>query len=192
MIRGVWKRVPLPRSSGTKKELAHRCSETHTDGADIGSNELHGVVDRHAGGDGAAGRVDVEPDVFAGIFTFEIQQLRHDLIGNRVVDVAAENHDAVLEEHAEDVCSRVCDGGGHSHLRCDRGIRHRAPSNGLGSAPRTDSGRLQAPMASPTRRIEVQRYNAPRTPTAFTHMWAMIEGPRRPLARITRSAKTAP
>ena len=43
--------------------------------ADVGPDELHGVVDGHARGDRPAGRVDVEPDVLARVFALEVQQL---------------------------------------------------------------------------------------------------------------------
>ena len=49
------------------------------------------------------GRVDVEPDVLLGILALEVEQLRGDEVGDVVVDLAAEEHDAVLEQAVEDV-----------------------------------------------------------------------------------------
>jgi hypothetical protein len=59
---------------------------------------LHGVVDGHAGGDDAAGGIQVEIDVFVGIIGFEEQQLGDDNVGDIVVDRRAEKNDAVHQE----------------------------------------------------------------------------------------------
>ena len=52
-------------------------------------DELHGVVDRHAGVDRATGRVDVEVDVALGVLRGEQQQLGADPVGDLVVHLAA-------------------------------------------------------------------------------------------------------
>ena len=67
------------------------------------SDELHRVVDRHAGRDRAAGRVDVQPDVLVRVLTFEVEQLRGDEVGDVVVHVGAEEDDALFEQAVEDV-----------------------------------------------------------------------------------------
>ncbi len=103
MIRGVWQRVPLAGSARGEQELAHRRAEAHADRGDIGADELHRVVDRHAGGDRTAGRVHVQPDVLLGVLALEVQQLRGDEVRDVVVHVGAEEDDALLQQPVEDV-----------------------------------------------------------------------------------------
>jgi hypothetical protein len=86
-------------------------------------DELHGVVDGHAGADGPTRRVDVEPDVGVGVFAFEEQQLGRDEVGHVIVDVGAEEHDAVLQQAVEDVALRAA--GRHFG---ERSASHRSPS----------------------------------------------------------------
>ena len=95
--------VALPGGAGAEQELAHRGGEAHADGGDVGGRELHRVVDRHAGRDRAAGRVDVEPDVLLGVLPVEVEQLGGDLVGDRVVDLGAEEDDALPQEAVVDV-----------------------------------------------------------------------------------------
>ncbi len=64
----------------------------------IRSNKLHRVVDGHAGGDRTAWRVDVDVDVFFRIFGFEKEKLRHDQVGNLIVDRGAEKNNIVFQE----------------------------------------------------------------------------------------------
>src|SRR3546814_4457348 len=66
-------------------------------------DDLHGVVDRHAGGDDAAGRVDVQADVLLGVLGLEEQHLRDDDVGDVVVD-AADQEDR-SEEHTSELQS---------------------------------------------------------------------------------------
>ena len=95
--------ITLAGGAGAQQELRHRGTEAHADGAHLGSDELHGVVDRHAGRDRPSGRVDVEPDRLFGVLRLEEQHLGDELVGHVVVDVGAEEHHPVLEEAVEDV-----------------------------------------------------------------------------------------
>src|SRR3546814_4765936 len=61
-------------------------------------DELHGVVDRHAGGDDAAGRVDVQADVLLGVPGLEEQHLRDDDVGDVVVDAADQDRKSTTSE----------------------------------------------------------------------------------------------
>src|SRR5262249_15517617 len=54
--------------------------------------------DRHQRGETAAGRVDVHRDVAVGIQRLQHQQLRHDVVRRRVVDLDTEENDALLEQ----------------------------------------------------------------------------------------------
>ena len=64
---------------------------------------LHRVVHREAGGDHAAGAVDVDLDVLLGILALEEQELRDDCVRDEVVDLGPDEDDAILQQAAEDV-----------------------------------------------------------------------------------------
>ena len=66
-------------------------------------DELHRVVDRHAGGDRAARAVDVQPDVAVQVLALEVEELGADLVGDVVVDGRAEEDHPVAQEAVEDV-----------------------------------------------------------------------------------------
>ena len=100
---GVGQGVALAGGTGAQQELCHRGAEAHADGAHLGSDELHGVVDRHAGCDRPAGRVDVEPYRLLGVLRLEEQHLGYELVCHVVVHVGAQEHHPVLEEAVEDV-----------------------------------------------------------------------------------------
>jgi len=61
------------------------------------------LVDRHSGVRRAAGRVHVEVDVFARLLRVEEEKLRGDQVGNVVVHLLAEKHDALAQEPRIDV-----------------------------------------------------------------------------------------
>ncbi len=103
----VRKRVALAGMARCEEELAHRCRETHAYGGDVATDELHGVVDGHAGRDRATGAVDVQPDVGVGVLALEVEQLGTDLVGDVVVDVGAQHDHPVLQEAGEDVGTGV-------------------------------------------------------------------------------------
>src|SRR5450759_711227 len=63
----------------------------------------HGVVDRQRAGDHTARRVDVDVDVLLGVLALEEQQLRHDQVGEVVLDLLTYEQDALLEQARVDV-----------------------------------------------------------------------------------------
>ena len=77
----------------------------------VGLDELHRVVDREAGVDRAARRVDVERDVLVGVLRLEVEHLRHDEVGDHVVDGVAEEDDALVEQARVDVEFALATGG---------------------------------------------------------------------------------
>ena len=83
--------------------------------AAAGAYALHGVVDGHARGDGPAGRVDVDGDVLVGILVGQIQELRHEDVGDLVVHLLPEQQDAVPQQARH-----------HVHLPVAR-VHHRHP-----------------------------------------------------------------
>src|SRR5690606_36597325 len=77
----IGQRVALAGRARGEQERAHAGRLADADGAHVGLDELHGVVDRHARGDDAAGRIDVQADVLLGVFGLEEQHLRDDHVG---------------------------------------------------------------------------------------------------------------
>ena len=75
----------------------------HAVGGDVAGDELHGVVDRHAGGDAPAGAVDVEVDVGLVVLVGQDEHLGDHDVGDLVVDGRAQEDDAVLEQAGVDI-----------------------------------------------------------------------------------------
>src|SRR5699024_1269917 len=88
----------LARGAGGQQHGGGGGGLAEADGLDVRADVLHGVVDRHQRGEGATGAVDVHGDVAVGVKTLEDQQLRHDVVGGGVVDLGAQEDDALLEE----------------------------------------------------------------------------------------------
>src|ERR671919_1390634 len=72
---GVRHREPLAGCTGREQDGGSRGGLPHADRADIGLDELHGVVDRRHRRERTAGRVDVDLDVTVGIHGLEADQL---------------------------------------------------------------------------------------------------------------------
>jgi hypothetical protein len=114
----VRQRVALAHGACRQQQRAHarRLADAH--GADVRLDELHGVVDRHARGDDATRRVDVQVDVLVGILGLQEQQLRHDHIGHVVVDRPPTQEDhALLQQARVDVVGALAAAGLLDHHR---------------------------------------------------------------------------
>ena len=88
-MRRVRQREALARAR--RRRAAPRAIEAHWPMQIVDTSqldELHRVVDRQAGGDRAARRVDVEVDVLVRIVALQVQQLRDHEVGDVVVDLA--------------------------------------------------------------------------------------------------------
>ena len=82
-------------------------------------DELHGVVDGGQGREGAAGAVDVHGDQAVGVLGLQDEELGHDVVGGGVVDLDAQEDDAVLEELGVGVLALEAVGGALLELRHD-------------------------------------------------------------------------
>ena len=100
---GIGQRKTLALGAACQQECAHGSRHAHADGGNIALDILHGVVDGHAGTDGAAGAVDIQADVLVRVLPFQIQQLGHDQAGGGVVDVLAQNNDAVIQQTGKNI-----------------------------------------------------------------------------------------
>ena len=106
---GSAKRLPLlPAASKNAPMLA--ASPMHKR-RHVGLDELHRVVDRQAGADAAARRVDVQRDVLVGVLALEEQQLRDDEVGRLVVHRADQEDHALAQQAAVDVVSAFAAAG---------------------------------------------------------------------------------
>ena len=103
MIRPCGKAIPLALGAGGQEQRAHAGALADAVGGDVAGDPLHRVVDRHAGGDAAAGAVDVQVDVGLGVLVGQDQHLGDDQVGHVVVDGRAQDDDAVLEQAGVDI-----------------------------------------------------------------------------------------
>ena len=104
---GVRQCVALALGAGGQQELAHGGCQTHAIGCDIAGRVHHGVVNRHACGDGASGAVDVQADVARGIFSTEQQDLSAQFVGDLVVNVGTEEDNAFFQQTLVDRVAEV-------------------------------------------------------------------------------------
>src|SRR4051795_5758366 len=94
----VGQRQSLARRPGRQEDGGGRGGLAHADGLDVGPDEHHRVVDGHQRRERATGRVDVDRDVAVRVGRLQRDQLGHDVVGRRVVDLHPEEDDPLLEE----------------------------------------------------------------------------------------------
>lgn len=90
------------RASG-QQHRAHRRGLADAVGGDVARDELHRVVDRQACGNTAAGAVDIQVNVGFGVVRLQEQHLGDQGIGDVIVNLLAEENDAVFEQAAVNV-----------------------------------------------------------------------------------------
>ena len=93
----------LACGSAHKQHGGHRGGHTGADGGDIAGDILHGVIDAKSGIHRPAGRVDVNRHILAGVGRIEIQQLGLYHVGGVVIDIGAEEDDAVHHKTGEHI-----------------------------------------------------------------------------------------
>ena len=89
--------------AGGQQEGAHGSRHADAQGRDRAAQVLHGVIDRHARRDRAAGAVDVEVDLLIGVLHLQKEHLRDDQVRRHIVDLPGKEDDAVLEQAGIDV-----------------------------------------------------------------------------------------
>ena len=113
----VGQRDALALRAAGEQERAHARRHADADGGNVALDILHGVIDRHAVGDAAAGAVDVELDVLIGILRLQIEHLGDDQAGCGGVDLLAEENDAVVEQAGENVIGPLAAAGLLDNIR---------------------------------------------------------------------------
>ena len=143
-MRALRQREPLARRARGEQHGRGRGGLAQADGLDLRPDELHRVVDRRQRGERAARRVDVDGDVAVGVDRLQRQQLRHHVVGRRVVDLHAEEDDALLEQLGVRVHLL------HAVRRCAR--RRRASTYRLFDVSRSASPRRRRLARAPASR----------------------------------------
>ena len=93
----------LSPCTGGQQERAHAGSHADADGGHVALDILHGIVDGHTRGNGTAGAVDVHLDILVGVLGLQIQQLGHHQAGGGIIDLFAQEDDAVVQQPGKDV-----------------------------------------------------------------------------------------
>ena len=112
---GVGEGEAFALGAAAEEHRAHACRLADAVGVHVAGHELHGVVDGEAGGDAAAGGIDVEMHLFFRVGHLQEQQLRDDEIGDHVIDRRAEEDDAVNEQAGVDVIAALAATGLFHH-----------------------------------------------------------------------------
>src|SRR6201995_223607 len=104
--RGVRHGVPLTGGARGEQELPHAGGHAHRVGGHVVGHELHHVVDRQARVHRATRGVDVQRDVPRGVLSGQQQYLGGDPVRDVVVDLLAEEDDAVPQQPLEQLVPR--------------------------------------------------------------------------------------
>ena len=109
---GVRQRETLALGAGSQQNRRCRGCLAQANGGDVVFDELHRVVDGKQGGDVATGAVDVDVDVFVWVFALQVDELRANQVGDRVVDWRAKKDDVVFQHPAVEVIHPLTTAGG--------------------------------------------------------------------------------
>ena len=93
---GIGQRKTFALGAACQKESAHAGRHAYTDGGHVAFHEVHGIIDRHAGRNRAAGAVDIELDILIGIFALKEKHLSYDQLRGGVSDLVAQENDPFL------------------------------------------------------------------------------------------------
>src|SRR5205807_9968174 len=99
----VRQRRPPDLGAGHQQDGAEAGGPAYRHRRDRGRDVLHRVVDRKAGRDRPARRVDVYLDLLLRVVRGEEDQLGDDQVGQDVVDGPADDHDPVAQQAGVDV-----------------------------------------------------------------------------------------
>ena len=91
----------LALGARAQQKLAHGCAHTQANGRHVRLDELHGVVNGHACGNGTTRGIDVQPNILLRIFGGQHQHLRANAVGHLIFDFLTHPDDAVLQQTVE-------------------------------------------------------------------------------------------
>jgi glycosyltransferase involved in cell wall biosynthesis/SAM-dependent methyltransferase len=86
-----------------EKYCGHTRCQAHTDGADIGFDMLHGVVDSQTSSDRATWGVDIQFNIFFWTLVFEEEKLSNNNVGNIVINFTAKENNSILKQARIDI-----------------------------------------------------------------------------------------
>ncbi len=126
-MRELGKRVALFRRAGSQQHRRNGSRLADAIRHHVGPHELHRVVNRHARGNRAARRIDVQREMsFSGILRCEEQQLRGHQVGHVVVNRRADENDVILQQARINIVGALAAVGlldHHGNERCRVRIR---------------------------------------------------------------------
>ena len=100
---GVGQAETLALGASGQQKGTHAGGHANAQGGDLGLDEVHGVKNRHARAHRTARGVDVERNVFVGVFAFQEQQLRDHQIGGLVIDATDQKNHPLAQQARVDV-----------------------------------------------------------------------------------------
>ena len=136
----VRQRQALARRARREQHRGGRRRLAEADRLDVRLDVLHRVVDRRHRRERATGRVDVHDDVAVRVRALEHEQLGHDVVGRGVVDLHAEEDDAVLEQLGVRVLALEAVGRALLELRQDVAAGGRRRREAAGCRPASRRG----------------------------------------------------
>ena len=113
----VGQRLTLSLGARRQQEGGHAGGHTNTDGGYIAANELHCIVNRHAGGNRPAGAVDIQVDILIRILSFQINQLSDNKGGCHIVDFIGQHNDTVVQQTGKNVIAAFSPAGLFHYIR---------------------------------------------------------------------------
>ncbi len=114
---GIRQRITLACRTGGQEQRAHRSSLPHAKRGNRRTDELHRVIDRHAGGYDAARRIDVHVDLFLRVFCLEKEKLCANQHRHSVFNRSVHEDDALLEKARENIIGPFATVGLLNHHR---------------------------------------------------------------------------
>ena len=100
---GIGQCHTLALSTRAEQERSHACCHAHTDCGHITLDVLHGIIDRHARGDAAAGAVDIKLNILVRILGLQVQKLRHHQAGSGIIDFFRQENNAVIQQARKNI-----------------------------------------------------------------------------------------
>src|ERR1700737_5053270 len=99
----VWQSVAFSLSASRQQNGSHARRDTHTIGGNIAGHELHRIVNRETGGNGATRRINVKINITLRILHLQKQELGNNAVCYEIIDRSSDENDAIFEQSAINV-----------------------------------------------------------------------------------------